>query len=443
MRQLKPKLLIISFVNPYPPDDGGKISLFSTVDYLRKSFKITLVFKIHKEIEYSYLKELYKIWPEVELKHFQPNYQKKKTTNDKGLTIKQKVKNTIKQLKDYLSVKKKNLINYKATSDLYESNLDKYELFMHAFRPVSSKFILFLSKILNENKFDIIQVEYSPNLNLINILPKESIKIFVQIESQYLIIQDYLNIKNNFTAQYNNYLVSSTKTLELHLLSRYDAIFVLNKKDEYRIKLEFPNSKIFYSPFAILDDKIKAIGQSFIPNKLIFLGSQNHFPNEDSLRWFIDQVYAKSNNDLPKLYITGKWSESFKKKYQNKNIIFTGYLASLEVVMIGAVLISPIRIGGGGIRVKILEAMAFGIPVITSSLGIEGIEEAKDKIHVEIADSPEKIIKSIKKLFGNPKYCYKLIHNANELVKNHYNQKTTGEIRKKLYQNLLSANNPN
>jgi len=84
--------------------------------------------------------------------------------------------------------------------------------------------------------------------------------------------------------------------------------------------------------------------------------------------------------------------------------------------------IAPIRIGGGQ-RMKILEAMALGTPVVTTSKGIEGIE-AKDKEHVIVADDPVAFAQSIIDLLRDRESRAQLSRNARLLIENKYSWET-------------------
>jgi glycosyltransferase involved in cell wall biosynthesis len=169
------------------------------------------------------------------------------------------------------------------------------------------------------------------------------------------------------------------------------------------------------------------------------MGSESHEPNKDGVEWFINQIFPKLNKNkkLP-FHITGKWSPEFKGKFKNhKDIFFTGYLDDISLILKDSILVVPIRIGGGGIRAKVIQAMAFGIPVISTTIGCEGIGVMHEE-SILIANNEEEFVFSISKIITDKKLTEKLIKNARLLIESKYTAKTTGEGRDKIYKKLLS-----
>ncbi|HTB51217.1 MAG TPA: glycosyltransferase family 4 protein [Ferruginibacter sp.] len=417
------KILIITYVVPYPASDGGKISIFGTINYLRHYFDITLVVRVYSDKEKENIETLQKMWPEVSIEKV--NYYSQKTKGKIKISLYELAYKVKEQLKKILSF---------SSSDSIQSGIDFYP-----FLPADAKFINFLEALFSKKKYDIIQVEYTGLLNLINTLPDNTIKIFVQIENRYTIVQDYFN-KINDSSAYAKYIVENIRSSETTLMNKYDYVIALNKNDKKNLGEFLPADKIIVAPFPILNtltvvDTTTAFSNEKL-NKLIFLGSQEHVPNEDAVKWFIENIYEEIYQQYKiKLYVTGKWKKDFIKKYPQ--VIFTGFVDDISSLIKNSIAISPIRLGGGGVRAKVLQAMAMRVPLVSTTLGCEGIEEIKNNETIYIANNEKEFISSIQNIVENESQTNRVINNAFELIQKHYTERAVGEIRKNIYNSII------
>ena len=126
--------------------------------------------------------------------------------------------------------------------------------------------------------------------------------------------------------------------------------------------------------------------------------------------------------------------KSIIKKYQRANICFLGYVEDLSVVFSSSMLIVPIRIGSG-MRLKIIEAVNQGIPFITTTIGVEGLN-FKNNIDCIIADSPYEFAKGIHYLSENPSKQQDFIKNASEKLSEKYSYVEAINKRLDFYRSL-------
>jgi len=145
--------------------------------------------------------------------------------------------------------------------------------------------------------------------------------------------------------------------------------------------------------------------------------------NEDGVEWFYHHVWPQLSQHHPELkfYIVGaEPSQRIKRILSGeRRIIITGKVKDLRPYRNRArVLVSPVRLGSG-IRTKVLEAMASGLPVVSTSLGMEGIE-AQNGVNCLLADTPELFTRSIEWLLTDRGLSARMARNARILVeKNH------------------------
>lgn len=429
----KKELLIITFAPPYPATDGGKMSIYGTVNYLRKYFNITLVFKTFGNNQIEDVNILKGIWPDVKIVnvHYEINTLITEKRNV-GFYIRH-ILHSLKKIIKYFLYKKDNANEVKDfASYSYKSN-DYYP-----FQPNDLFFINSLENLFENNLYDLIQVEYSSLLNIIHILPESTQKIFVQIENRYKILEDYFK-KNKDDSLFSEYIVQNARFTEMSLMNKYDYIFALSANDKIELEQFINSEKIYFSTFPILDSLHSNYNsEEFIPEKLVFLGSQNHSPNEDAMMWFIESIYPFVNL---KLYITGKWESSFIKKFPN--VVFTGFIDDLSELLRNSIVISPIRLGGGGVRAKVIQALAMKCPLISTSLSCEGLQSLEHKKNVFIADTIEEFYLGINELHLNKRLCRFLISNGYNLIQKFYSEKAVGDVRKEIYLKILANSREN
>jgi glycosyltransferase involved in cell wall biosynthesis len=155
------------------------------------------------------------------------------------------------------------------------------------------------------------------------------------------------------------------------------------------------------------------------PDTLIFSGSLSYAANYEGMNWFIEEIYPLIQAEAPavKIMITGKAGE--RPLPPAANVTLTGFVEDVRPLIASAwISLAPIRLGGGT-RLKILEAMALGTPVVTTSKGAEGLA-VKDGEHLLIGDTPEAFAAAVLRLLKNPPLRRQLADNACQLISQQY-----------------------
>lgn len=155
------------------------------------------------------------------------------------------------------------------------------------------------------------------------------------------------------------------------------------------------------------------------PERLIFTGSLRYHANYGAMVWFLEEVLPRVQARRPsvELLITG--DHGGLPLPPASGVTLTGRVPEVAaLVQSAAVSVAPLRVGGGT-RLKILEAMALGTPVVATSLGAEGLEVVSGE-HLLVADSAETQARAILDLIGEPAYGAQLTARARCLVEEHY-----------------------
>lgn len=172
----------------------------------------------------------------------------------------------------------------------------------------------------------------------------------------------------------------------------------------------------FFTPSRLLPRKK---GQ---PVRLVFTGAMDYLPNADGVRWFLRSVLPELDQRLPryKLTIVGKNPPADLRAWEcPEKIEFTGRVEDVRQYTRSAdVFVVPLQVGGGT-RLKILEALAMQIPVVSTRIGAEGLD-LQDGIHFRLADSVSTMARAIAELGAQPEYAQKLARQGREKVLERY-----------------------
>ena len=175
------------------------------------------------------------------------------------------------------------------------------------------------------------------------------------------------------------------------------------------------------------------VARKNINKNILFYGAMNRMENEISAEWFIKNVMPEIKDTGAKYVIVGNKPSDELKKYESDNVIITGFVQDIQPYFSSAMcLAAPIQ-AGAGVKVKILEAMAMGVPVLTNNIGIEGIE-VNDGIHYYHCETPEDYNGKIRYIIQNRDEAEKVAQNALKFINDNYNLKNSfKEYSEKIY----------
>jgi len=179
-------------------------------------------------------------------------------------------------------------------------------------------------------------------------------------------------------------------------------IVVVSENDARFYRQLVDSSKIEIIP-NFIDVKDYAGGEAEKEDAICFTGSMSYFPNIDAITYFVEEVWQKikKKHNNVKLYVVGKNPTENIKRLDSDDIIITGLVESTVPFLKKSKLsIVPLRYGSGT-RLKILESMACGTPVISTSLGCEGLDVTNGE-NIIIADTPDDFAQAVIQLLEYP-----------------------------------------
>ena len=172
---------------------------------------------------------------------------------------------------------------------------------------------------------------------------------------------------------------------------------------------------------------------------LIYIGSMDWYPNEDAVSFFADEVLPRIQENVPDVrfsIVGGNPSARVQKLAERKGVVVTGRVPEIKPYFAEAtVFVVPLRIGSGT-RLKILEALAMGKAIVSTSVGAEGLD-LKDGEEIFIADEPEAFADAVTRLLTDTSLRRRIGENGRARVERDYNWQSIGEKLHQLYTKIL------
>ena len=177
-------------------------------------------------------------------------------------------------------------------------------------------------------------------------------------------------------------------------------------------------------------------GRQLHAAQLFTIGTMFWPPNSEGVIWWLREGFEILHRHYPEITydIVGARPPHALQQCVERfpNVHLHGYVADVEAFWMNATALLVPILSGGGVRVKILEAMARGVPVITTTIGCEGLA-VRDGEHVLIADSAEAFADACNKLLCDAELAHHLAENAYQLVHERYNASTALKILDDVY----------
>lgn len=413
---MKKNILLIEPFIPYPLISGGHQAIYNGIAILKDIANVHLVYT-HTTWKDTCAKErcqLEEIFPFVKTYDF---CLEEKSAGVFWFKLKRKIRRKWAKIKEKIGLSKVDINDYRSWG----------------FEPQSDGFTAYVNQLIRDFNIDVVQVEMCFQQSIVLDLPKDVKKVFVHHELRY--VREELRLKNLNVPQSFRNEVTIHKFEEIGLLNMYDEIVVLSSIDKQKL-IDAGVTKPILTSFAVVNSE-----DGYTRNNadwqhvLTFIGPESHDLNVDAIRWFLENCWnlLREKNSDYKLRIIGRWSEktSVQIKQQYSNVEFAGFVDDLGKALAGTVMIVPLRVGSG-IRMKILEAGACGVPVVSTHVGAEGlmINEGED---ILLADTAETFVDAIVRL-GDKALREKMGKSLKMRIGEKYSLEALKENRKKLYE---------
>lgn len=257
-----------------------------------------------------------------------------------------------------------------------------------------------LESKLKAQEFDIIQLEGLFVATYIPIIKKYSkAKIVLRAHNvEYLIWERHLkNEKSLFKKWYVGLQTKRLKKFEINVLRQLDAIVTITDVDKHFFEQLSFNKPIYTCITGVNVGAYREKKTALVkPNTIFYFASMDWMPNQEAVDWFLNNCWKEIHQAVPdtKFVIAGRFMPQRFIKLNLANVLVIEKVAdAAQFYNEHQIMLVPL-LSGSGLRIKIIEGMAYGKPIISTSIGAEGVNYTEGK-NILIADAPEKFSSAV------------------------------------------------
>jgi glycosyltransferase involved in cell wall biosynthesis len=296
----------------------------------------------------------------------------------------------------------------------------------HVERFISDDFKARLIEVLDKEQFDIVQLEMlymAPYVDVIRAHSKAMIVLRAHNVEHKIWERIAKETQSPLKRWYINHLAKTLKEYELNALETVDGIADITRKDAAFFR-KYSSKPVIDIPFGVYPEEFTPKYEIEGKPKFYHIGSMNWMPNEEGIRWFINEVLPKT---VEKVYdfvyhLAGRNMPEWLTTMKDPHIDVVGEVPDAKAfVSNNDVAIVPL-LSGSGIRIKIIESMAMGKTVITTRVGAEGILYDED-VNIIIAENKAKMVEAIRSINENPQIAVTIGQAARRLVEETYDNR--------------------
>jgi polysaccharide biosynthesis protein PslH len=277
-----------------------------------------------------------------------------------------------------------------------------------------------IRKLCHEIDFDIIQIEESRMALYLEQLPVEN------LSKRILTFYDIgFSQTKRFTALERDWLMKMRSALfywemrrwEPRYAKKFDKLITVSEVDKSLLLKANPRLKVDVIPNGVDTSLLHLLPVNKTKPKILFIGNMSYLPCIDGALYLVNEIVPYLRNKLPEFetWIVGADPVDEVKKLAGDAVFITGKVPDiLPYYAQCSVCVVPIR-AGGGTRLKILEAMALGRPVVSTTIGSEGLNVQNEQ-HLLISDQTEEFASQIVRLLMDDNLYQKLVINSRRLV---------------------------
>ncbi len=391
------KILMVSSYLPYPLFSGGHIRLYNLISYLSQHHDITLICEKRPFQTQSDINEVEKICKKV-------------------ITVERKKQWSIP-----------NIISsgFSSSSFLVTGH-------------TLSKMKQLIEEELKNTKYDLIHVE---TFYIMQNLPQTNVPILlVEHNIEYLVYDRFLKTAPLFLKPFLAIDIAKIKREETAFWKKATKCVAVSVDEKKIMEDEGVHADIVPNGVNINQFVMKDFNINFDKKEktILYIGDFKWIQNQDAARWILKEIWPRLESGMKlKLWIVGKHIPDSLKQLGGENVVFDENAPSetAKIFQNSDILLSPKRVGGGT-SYKILEAMATGTPVITTPLGLEGID-ATDGKDILVAQTPEEFMQKIHAILEDKKTYLTFARHARHLIEQKYTWATIGKTLENIYNSTV------
>lgn len=387
------KILVLEHLFPMPPDSGGKIKSLCTIRSLASAHTVQVLSYVRTETEQEHVPKLKSICDNVDTVSFS-----RSRPADAACAVKSALLGK----------------SYIVTRDFRREMLERFRQAVQKFQP------------------DVVHVDHLQMAQ------------FVDFDSSYLTVLDQHNVEHIIVKRISetstNALLRAYARLEWPKLKKFERdacrrsnlVLAVSDQDAKELRnLMLPGAHrqenatvppVETVPIGVDFDSIPLVERDPNSKDILFLGTMYWPPNIDCVLYFYREILPMIKQKLPECTFTiagQKPPRAVQDLARDPAVRVTGYVKDpRDVAAKCGVFVVPLR-SGSGVRVKILDALAMGLPVVSTSIGAEGLA-VKNGEHLLIADDAESFAEAVTTILNNKEVAQNLGLRGRELVRQEY-----------------------
>lgn len=398
-------ILIISPSFPFPPDDGVKIRLFNLIKRISQKHSVALLSFVGSVDEMHYVSVLSQYCSAVETVVLQRRSRWAKIFE---------------------------LIYALFSGVPLESRL--------AFdQEMADK----TRALLAARHFDIVQIEHTFMAPYNEMIPSSSDtkRVISIIDIGFIQFRRMFKVEKRLLSRirwFANWLIM--RTWEIRVLGAFDKCIAVSSLDKQLLKRINPKLDISVIENGVDIDRFEPLPENEDKKTILFIGVLDYEANVDAALYFYSEILPliKKHFQQIKWFIVGKRPlQSIRNLAKDRNVTVTGYVNDiLSIYRSCDISVVPLRAGGGS-RLKILEAMALGRAVVSTTLGKEGLDVI-DGRQLFIADTPEEFAQKTIRLLTDKNLYTNLVREGRKYVEAKHGWDAIADHLLKVYEDLTS-----
>lgn len=400
------KILMLTPYLPFPDSSGGQIRSYNLIKGLSKKHKITLFSLIKDDSEKKFIPELEKYCAKVKV---------------------------FKRSKSPWTLRNILLTGFGPYPFLVIRNL----------APQEKKAV---QEEISSGDYDLIHAE---TFYVMPHIPETKIPILlVEQTIEYLVYKHYMEgTKNPFLRLLLSIDVAKLKFWETDFWKKADRVVAVSESDKKEMRKLVPNLKVDLVPNGVNLSFFKEKDSWDLPTpKILFIANFKWLQNVEAAELLLREVFPKvhSKNPKAKVWIVGQHIPENILAYKSNDILIDDLKEDDQEGIRNAyyessVFVSPLK-GPGGTRLKHLAAMAAKLPLVTTSVGAEGLA-ATDGVNIIVRNSVEEIAEAAIKVLNDPILAKSIAVNARKLVEEKFSWYKMGEYLEELYEKTGTIDN--
>ena len=400
------RILFLAHLFPLPLDSGGKIKTFHTLKALAREHEIHLLSYVRLDDEYRLVKDMQDVCASVEIIRLERGKARHAAELLAGLCLRR----SFIVSRDYR--RKMQAAFERALTTLHPDVVHVDHLQMAQFVPCGQPY----KTVLDQHNVESAIIRRTADTD-------ESFPRRLYASMEWPKLQRY----------------------EIRTCQNCDIVLTVSDEDGRALRKTCPSlTNLRTVPIGADIHYFQPLDRDHRSRNLLFVGTMYWPPNIDSVLFFYKEIFPRVRKLYPdcSLTIAGQRPTSTIRALENDPAVrVAGYVDDVrEISRDCGAFIVPLR-SGSGVRVKILNALAMGLPVISTSLGAEGLD-VSDGEHLLIADTAEDFAQAISNLFGNPELANTLSENGRRLVCERYSWEVVGDRLLSIYRHDLESHKP-